>query len=263
MRRAASWPSIRRRLARAGRVLLCCDLDGTLAPIAPHPSRARVPAATRAILRRLADHPRVSLAFISGRRLADARRLVGIRGAYYAGNHGLELAGPGMRAVDPAARRARPALRGAARRLARRLQQIPGAWLEDKGLTLSVHTRQATARGRTEAARLVRQVAGPLQRSGRLRFARGKMVWDIRPAAVGDKGTAIERLAGRLASTRRRLLIVCLGDDRTDEDAFRAVNRRRGLSLRVGPSALDTRAGYRLRAQSQVLPWLTRLLAAL
>jgi trehalose-phosphatase len=253
-------PAIRQRIVRARRVLLCCDVDGTLAPIAEHPARVCLSLRMRALLGRLAARPGLTLAFISGRRLADAKRLVGIRRAYYAGNHGLELNGPGIRGVDSAARAMRPVLRRVARVLGGQLRRVPGAWIEDKGLTLSLHVRQATPAVRVQAKRLFRRVVEPLQRTGQLCVTPGKMSWEVRPMSGCNKGTVIERLAAHhQATVRKELLVVCLGDDRTDEDAFRAVNRLRGISILVSTSARRTLAQYRLRDVNEVGRWLERL----
>ena len=82
-------------LLMSPRILIGCDFDGTLAPIVAHADDARLPASTLAVLQRLISFPGVTLAFISGRSLADLQQRVNLAGALYAGNHGLEMTGQG------------------------------------------------------------------------------------------------------------------------------------------------------------------------
>ncbi len=110
----------------SARVIL--DVDGTLAPIVPRPEDAAVPAETRAELERLAGRYRL-LAFVSGRTGEDARRIVGVDGAAYVGVHGLEL--------EPEAEHWREPLRELAS------ASWPWGEVEDKGLTVSFHYRNA------------------------------------------------------------------------------------------------------------------------
>ena len=231
-------------------VLVACDLDGTLAPLRPHPARTRLPHAAREALRRLVQRRAVRVAVLSGRRLAEVRRLVRLRGVAFGGNHGLELEAGGRIWIHPAARRARPRLVRAARALRRRLAGVRGVWVEDKGLTLTVHYRAAPRRAWPAVARAARTV-----REG-LRLRAGKRTWELRPSVAWDKGRAVGWLRRRLGCGR----VIYLGDDRTDEDAFRAL-RRGDLGVRVGPGA--TRAAARVRSPRDAARWLDRLAGTL
>src|SRR5688500_16757169 len=95
------WETIAARIAQQPRLLLASDFDGTLAPLAPTPAEAVLPAETRTVLRRLHACPGVHLAINSGRALADVQMHVGIEGLFYVGNHGLELSGPGITLHNP------------------------------------------------------------------------------------------------------------------------------------------------------------------
>src|SRR3954454_8117335 len=110
------------------RAAIILDVDGTLAPIVPRPEDAAVPAEARAELERLAGRYRL-LAFVSGRTGEDARRIVGLDGAAYVGVHGLE--------VEPDAESWREQLRELA------TEAWPWGEVEDKGLTVSFHYRNA------------------------------------------------------------------------------------------------------------------------
>jgi trehalose 6-phosphate phosphatase len=174
-------------------------VDGTLAPIVTGPEQASVPEATRTELERLAGRYAL-VACISGRPGADARRLVGVSGLTYVGLHGLEL--------DPEAERYREAIH----RFADTVE-----WpVEDKGLAVSFHYRgvddEDGARARLE------QVAQEAQAAG-LRARFGRMVLEILPPVDAHKGAAVRHLLEG-GGVRRALYA---GDDRTDLDAFRAL----------------------------------------
>jgi trehalose 6-phosphate phosphatase len=172
------------------------DVDGTLAPIVARPELAAVPEETRAELRRLAG-AYLLVACVSGRAGADARRLVGVDGVAYVGNHGLELL-PGAEELRD--------------RIAR-FRQTAGLPVEDKGLSLSYHYRQAPDEA---AARAELEKVAERARGEGLDARWGRKVLEIRPAVAADKGTAVRSLLER--SRARRALYA--GDDTTDLDAF-------------------------------------------
>ncbi|HEU0053988.1 MAG TPA: trehalose-phosphatase, partial [Longimicrobium sp.] len=93
---------------KTGRLILLLDFDGTLAPIVDRPELAAMPERTRAALERLMVMDGVEVAIVSGRGMADARERAGIPGIAYAGNHGMEIHGPGIDRVHPQAAAARP-----------------------------------------------------------------------------------------------------------------------------------------------------------
>jgi trehalose 6-phosphate phosphatase len=182
-----------------GTTALLFDVDGTLAPIAPSPDLARVPAETKAELARLAG-AYLLVACISGRPGAEAAGLVGVQGIHYVGNHGLEL--------DERADELRAEIASFRASVA-----FP---VEDKGLSLSYHFRgaQDEARARSELEEVAKRarVAGLDPRWGR-------KVLEVRPKVESDKGTAVRALI-REARARQGLYA---GDDRTDLDAFQGL----------------------------------------
>jgi trehalose 6-phosphate phosphatase len=192
--------SLLARLAEEpGRAAILLDVDGTLAPIVPLPEQASVPAETKAELARLAARYAL-VACVSGRPGFDADRLVGVEGLTYVGLHGLEL--------DPEAERYRDVLHSFAETV---------DWpVEDKGLAVSFHYRNVededAARAELEAVAQRAQAAG-------LRSRFGRKVLEILPPVEADKGTAVRHLLDRAALNRA----LYAGDDRTDLDAFRAL----------------------------------------
>ncbi len=238
-----------RRLAGAEGLLVGLDFDGTLAPIADDPDAPTIRRACRRALRRLAGRPDATVAVISGRELADLRGRVGVDGVAYAGNHGLELQHGDDTTVHPLAARQRPALARALDRLGERLADVPGVVVEDKGLTGTVHVRRTPAH-RVPAVRSAVEGVARTADAG-LQVTTGREVFELRPRIAWDKGSAVELLADRTPAGWRT---VYLGDDVTDEDAFRAV-RPDGLGVLVG-SREETAATHRLPTQAAVAPFL-------
>ena len=138
----SAWPKVIKQLRSASHILLLLDYDGTLTPIVERPELANLPEGMRQLLQALARQRRLTLGIISGRALADIKEKVGISGIIYAGNHGLEIEGPGISFVSPLAEEFKPILRLMHYVLSQALGAIKGVMVEDKGLTLSVHYRQ-------------------------------------------------------------------------------------------------------------------------
>lgn len=234
------WEHIDEILARmrnAGRLLLLLDFDGTLAPIVVDPSAARLPLPVRDLLVSLAGSRRTLPAVISGRALDDVRTRVGIPGLTYAGNHGLEIEGPGFRFVEPEAERLRPLIAGACASLSGRLRGVPGVEVENKGLTAAVHYRNAPASQNQVLEAVWDEV---VRRDRGLAIRMGKMICEVRPAVEWNKGSAALWLCSRLAGGQT-VLPICAGDDQTDEDAFAALPG--GVTVKVG-EPLGTAAAY-------------------
>ena len=242
----------------AGRPLVVMlDIDGTIAPIAPHPALARVPDETRWLIASLVTRPQVSVALVSGRAAHDARRLVGVANLWTIGNHGAELMNPdGDITVDPqVAVYGEPMARVAAI-LTTLLQPVRGVLVENKTWTLSVHYRLADEGG---LPGLLGTVSDVVARNG-LRLTEGNMVLEIRPPVPVDKGTAIYRLAGELGALRPGASLFFAGDDITDEDAFRMLRTRcpDAVTLQVGGRG-DTSAEFRVASPADLRAVLERI----
>jgi trehalose 6-phosphate phosphatase len=209
-------PALARRLEGHPFVALL-DIDGTLAPIAPHPGQAAIPAETRQVLLDLALLPDVSIVGVSGRSAADAARILDFSRAWVVGNHGLEVAAPGESArVRPeVARFADPMAAAVAECRALAAGRV-GVLVEDKRWTLSVHVRLADAATSIETIMGAREIADRLG----LRARTGRRVIELRPPVDDDKGTAALDVLARLNALGLEASIFCAGDDRTDEDMF-------------------------------------------
>jgi trehalose 6-phosphate phosphatase len=244
-------------LRGASRLLVLSDLDGTLIPIRTRPDLAVMDRRTRTVLRRVARAPGVRLGIVSGRKLSALRRAVGLPGLVYVGNHGLELAVPGRTMVVPAARKSAALIARLGREIAGAVRGIRGAFVEPKGYTLSVHWRGVSARDARRFHRAVESIVRPWLAKRAVRVTPGKRVIEVRPPVEWDKGSAVDWLARRWRHGRGELMY--FGDDRTDEDAFRAVNRRGGVTVHVGPRVRSTAARWRLDGPRDVVKMLEQL----
>jgi trehalose-phosphatase len=256
------WPDFLADCRKASHLLLLSDYDGTLTPIAPRPRDAVLPPGIRDKLTRLAEKPAFSVGVISGRGLPEIKSMVGIEGIYYAGNHGLEIEGPGISYITPAAGTARPMMRELAGQLAAELADIDGVIIQDKELSISVHYRLVAKEAARRVTDIVHRLTTVPCNEGKIRVFSGKKVWEVRPPVDWDKGKAVSAIAGEIEKLRRpqRLLTVFLGDDITDEDAFRVVQRPEGWSIYVGGEAVTSAAGYYLDSTAEVEEFLARLL---
>jgi trehalose-phosphatase len=242
-------------LDAARTIYLFLDFDGTLAPIVEDPEAASMPAETRSILAALSVKPRFRVVVISGRPLADLRRRVGLQGLIYAGNHGIEIDGLGLRFTEPDSLARTPVLKDLARKLEVRLRNASGARIEDKGMTLSVHYRMASDARRAEIRRVVEE---SVESAGDLfRVTEGIELLEIRPRVNWNKGTAALWILASSGSAGA--LAVVLGDDATDEDVFSTLPA--GITVRIGRTT-QTAARYQLEYQEGVgefLAWLAAL----
>lgn len=259
----ASWSSLKRQIASAERLFVFLDYDGTLAPIAEHPSKARLSARTRRLLKEFTHQPGICVALVSGRSLRDLKQMVRLPGLLYIGNHGFELQGPKLRYVHPVAQATRPLLRKITQLLKKTCQSVPGAWVEHKGFTLSVHYRSVTPDQLLLVKNRFFEAMGPYLEMQQVRVTEGKRVFEVHPLTRWTKGTAIHwLLARRMASAdNKKILPIYIGDDQTDEDAFEAL-KSQGVTVMVGPSSLVSQAEYTVNSSQEVQEFLQRILGA-
>jgi trehalose 6-phosphate phosphatase len=243
----------------AGSLLLGLDFDGTLAPIVPRPELARLLPAARQALDMLAARSDTHIAVVSGRSLEDLRSRVVLDRVYYAGNHGLEIEGPGVHRIQEDASAARGTLEQLAGDLERALAPVEGVIVEDKILTLSVHYRLVNDDAEVERVRAA--VRDSAREYTGIRLTDGKKVVEIRPDVDWNKGRAFRFLRETLEERFGRGPAVFIGDDRTDEDAFHELGDT-DCSVIVGnPPQHESVAQTRLRSPDEVAQFL-RLLAS-
>ena len=232
------------------------DFDGTLTPIVDRPDQAVFSESTRRILRTL--RARVPVAILSGRELEDVRERVGVDGIVYAGSHGFDIAGPDdiNRQVGteffPALDRAEKELRG-------KLEDIAGALVERKRFSIAAHYRKVNE---DDFPKLKGAVTEVVKRHQQLRKMDGKKVYELLPGVDWDKGKAASWILQNLALKQGKVRPIYIGDDRTDEYAFRAVEGQ-GIGILVSEEPRTTAAQYSLKNPPEVERFLSVLVSIL
>ena len=242
-------PALKSTLEGGSHLLACLDFDGTLAPIVENPDEATPLTKTEQALERLAADPAVTTAIVSGRALADVRDRIDAPGIY-AGNHGLELVREGSLAVHPIARKRASHVDTVCAVLETVLEPVPNVRIENKRLTGTVHLRSVPEASRPVVRRTTREVVEWIAGDD-LELSTGKCILEIGPSIQWGKGDAVELIAADLP---RDTVPVYVGDDVTDESAFRAVEPE-GIAIRVGTDR-STDASVQVRSPEDVAAFL-------
>ena len=235
------------------KLFLMLDYDGTLTPIVENPQRTVLSAPRREILKCLARQPEIKLAIISGRKLSVVKKLVSISKIIYVGNHGFEIRAGGKRWIHPAAKKSIPLLKKIKTELKKKLH-YRGLLIEDKGLILSIHYRSLAESAMPAFKRDFKLVLKPWRPA--IKITSGKKVFEVRPPLNWDKGKAVHWLIKNLKL--QKYTPVYIGDDKTDEDAFKAL-KGRGLTYLVGGHS-RTAAKRRFGSINDVYRFLSNLI---
>jgi trehalose 6-phosphate phosphatase len=238
-----AWERLRTWGEEPRSVAVLTDIDGTLAPIVPTPDMSEVPEEIKDLLRRLSERF-LLVAGISGRKSEEALDLIGLEDVVYFGNHGFEILRDGEVEMIP---EALPYLEKVQEleNLAREELAPQGAFVEEKGITASIHYRNAPPEVGEKCVEFARREG---ERLG-LRITVGRGVVEARPPIRADKGTAVRTLIEEYSPERAMFL----GDDTTDLDAFRELEKLReegelqeilriGVSSDEGPPEIETEA---------------------
>jgi len=234
------------------------DYDGTLTPIVARPENAILSESVRSIIRRLVRFCPVFI--VSGRDLADARQRIGLNELYYACSHGFDIAGPN----GLAASRGEQFLDDLDRNEARArnaLQAIEGILIERKKFSIAIHYREVADENILRVKQIVEAI---LEDSSGLKCTAGKKVIELQPNLDWNKGKAVAWLIAQVLRLDRGLVLpIYIGDDITDEDAFKELHDN-GIGILVGEGGLDvSSAHYWLENPEQVSLFLQRLITAI
>jgi len=230
---------------------ICLDYDGTLTPIRPSPPEAVLSNDMRAAIVKLARQ--CPVAIVTGRALSEAREMVNVD-LIYAASHGFELQFPAEAAESHAAAEAfHKAIAETATTAETGASDIGGVMIERKPFSTAVHFRLTKPADMPRVRALIAELE---QQYPDLRVLHGKKVCEFQPRIDWNKGRAVLLVADRLRVPRRGLLYI--GDDVTDEDAFKAI-RPDGIGILVSESARETDAHYHLRDPDEVRAFLKRL----
>jgi trehalose 6-phosphate phosphatase len=246
-----SWSEIADRIRNAKTSALLLDFDGTLVKLQRRPWEVRVPQRTKRLLERLARHPKLFVAIVSGRRCQDLQTRIGVEALHFIGLHGAERESKTTKITKAAARILAQAQHGARQRMA----AMRGMRIEDKGMSFAVHYREASPPIARAAKTCLLDVVEPLQET--LRVLDGAMVWEVLPNEIRGKGGAVLDL---LSEFPPGTLAIYIGDDGTDETAFCALGDQ--ITIRVGKPQ-GSAAKYYVRDPTEVIRFLLLLEAEL
>ncbi|GAU34374.1 hypothetical protein TSUD_217140 [Trifolium subterraneum] len=247
-------------------IVVFLDYDGTLSPIVTDPDRAFMSKKMRATLKDIAKH--FPTAIVSGRCLDKLFSFVRLSELYYAGSHGMDIKGPTNRRstkkgnndgvlLQPA-NEFLPMINEVYKILVEKTKCVPGAMVENNKFCLSVHFRCVDEKS---WAALAEQVSLVLNEYPKLKLTQGRKVLEIRPTIKWDKGRALEFLLESLGfANSNNVFPIYIGDDRTDEDAFKVLsNRGQGSGILVSKIPKETNASYTLQDPSEVGEFLRHL----
>ncbi|KAF8109911.1 hypothetical protein N665_0089s0030 [Sinapis alba] len=248
--------------AEGKRIIMFLDYDGTLSLITEDHDNAYITDEMREVVKEVALN--FKTAIISGRSTDKVQSFVKLTGIYYAGSHGMDIKGPtnidqsDQEAMFQPANDYLPMIDEVVNILREKTRSIPGATVEHNKFCLTVHFRQVDEKGWPPLAEQVKSV---LTDYPKLRLTEGKKVLELRPSIKWDKGKALEFLLNSFGIAESKdVLPVYIGDDRTDEDAFKVLRERgQGLGIVVSESPKETNASYSLQDPSQVKEFLKRL----
>ncbi|MGA1824615.1 MAG: trehalose-phosphatase, partial [bacterium] len=231
---------IEKRL-KGKQMALFLDYDGTLSPIVPHPEDAFLAEDMRNNLLDLGGLCRVVI--ISGRDLQDVRERVGLENLYYAGSHGFDMKGPhGGGVLQEKATEFLPDLDKAEAMLKEKVGDIQGAQVERKKFSIALHYRNVQEE---DVERIEDEFDEVCALFERLRKASGKKIFELQPAIDWDKGKALLWFLDFLNLNHPDVIPLYIGDDVTDEDAFKALQEK-GIGIVVAESDKESAAAYRL-----------------
>jgi trehalose 6-phosphate phosphatase len=248
---------INERLAKANRVWLFLDYDGTLANLALTPEHVDPNPEVINLLTRLVGHPRIRVTVVSGRRLSHVEMLVPLPGALLAGTYGVELRTPeGERISRVAYNAIRPALDTIKPRWLGLIAGREGFFLEDKGWALALHARFADAGEAEEVLADARRIATETAVEELFRVLGGHKFLEVGPR-LAHKGRTVEYLLERFPWSGALLLYI--GDDDKDEEAFGVIKARGGIAILVASGPCKTKADCRLESPRAARQWLRML----
>ena len=249
-----------KKILNKGPLFLLLDFDGTISPIVDDPKDAFLNEDLKKILNELSRKP-VNLGILTGRSIQDIKKRIRLKNILYSGDHGFEIKGKEFSFQYPLPSDYKKVIQEILVQIRMQLLTIPSVILQQKKYSTSIHYRMVDSSNLNFFKSKVKTILTPYIKSRRVKLFTGKKVYEIKPPVDWDKGKAIEKIAEELKS--RFLLLdhkpVYIGDDVTDEDAFRSVNKLGGVSIRVGKTK-KSKAKFFLKNIQDVSDFLKKFL---
>jgi len=229
------------------KIVFFLDYDGTLTPIVDKPEWAVINATMRATVEKLSKVHTVAV--VSGRMREDVENLVGVKDIFYAGSHGLDITGPGFAMLEPRAEEAIPLVARVIETLSSDFKDIEGVLIEKKKISVAVHYR--LLKDQEQLPKIEGRIREIVAENKTLRLMHGKMVFEVLPDIPWDKGQAIRWIMGALKLSWEESCVIYIGDDVTDENAFRVL-RTRGTGILVAGGSRPSSAHFQVAAPDDV-----------
>ena len=220
----------------AGKYLfLFLDCDGTLTPIVDTPNEAIILPETKRLLNSLSQKNNCKIAIISGRSLADIEKKIGLKNLIYSGNHGFQIEGPKIKHEMAVPFGYKKILEHIKTQLKEKLSGIKGVFVEDKKLSLALHFRLSDRQQVPLIKTIFHENVILYLVKNKIKIRPGKKVLEVIPPVRWDKGKIVLWLLARQEALSKsgKIIPIYIGDDSTDEDAFKAL-KNRGLTVSVG-----------------------------
>jgi len=230
------------------------DFDGTLSDLAATSEQAKFKPIAKHVIEELSEKFHVGI--VSGRKLDELRRLVGIKGIFYSGNHGVEIEGPKLKFIEPESAKSSAYIISLARKIEKRLGSYrPG--INPKKYSVSVHYRTVDPQKVKELLSELDDIISAPFREGKIDVFHGKKVVEIKAPVNWNKGDAIDMIMRKVS---KKGTPIFFGDDTTDEFGFRKVNALGGISIFVGSNNRKTSAKYRIGSPVELIGELAEFL---
>lgn len=239
------WNDAREVFSRK-KLVFFLDYDGTLTPIVERPELAIMSQDMRDIVKEISR--KYTVAIVSGRMREDVEGLVKIEGIFYAGSHGFDIMGPGFSMVEPRAKEVIPVVSRVIENLSKELGNIRGVLIEEKKFSVAVHYRLVEEKYISAIKSVVDRI---VQENRVLRMMSGKKVFELLPDIDWDKGKAIRWIMDALKISWSESSVIYIGDDVTDEYAFRII-RTRGRGILVSEKLRESAADFWISSTAEV-----------
>jgi trehalose-phosphatase len=254
-----NWKKVSAKIKNSPYLLLLSDFDGTLCPIVSHPDLVKVDEKILHLLKRLNKVKGVVLGFVSGRPVVDVKKELNLNNVYYVGNHGLEIKKPRSSRIEIQAKKEIAEVLKVFKQLKpilkKKINHFKGVWMEDKKYSLTIHYRQAAKEDTSSVIRIINEIIAEAENRELIRVTRGKKVFELRPPFNQNKGTAVQKL--KKIYSKKKALMIYLGDDVTDEDVFKVMDRE-DIGIHIG-SNKKSYARYCLKNVKAVADFLEKV----
>ncbi|OGU63411.1 MAG: trehalose-phosphatase [Stygiobacter sp. RIFOXYC12_FULL_38_8] len=243
-----TWANIFDGIKTARQIILFLDYDGTLVPIMEKPSLAVMSYQMEEILRDLNRKGNISIFLVTGRAHSDIKKIFRVKDVTIISNHGFQITGKNINWSHPDIKHFLPSLRKTKLLLMKKLNFFPSTFLEDKRITMTVHFRNAEKKHIPLLKKTVRNIVVNYKED--LHTTSGKKVVEVRPNIRWNKGEAVLKIMKRLRIRNEATKILYVGDDKTDEDAFKAL-KHKAVTIVVGRKQ-NSHANYYVRNTDEV-----------